>query len=689
MKGLTLRQLAEAKGFDVDALTALGMTDAMKDGQPFVEIPYRRADGTVAAIKRRVRLDGEGRFWWPKGTPTMPYGLDRLAKLPSDVPIIVVEGESDCWTLWHNEFAAIGIPGAESWKSEYAGLLVDREVYVWQEPGTAGAKFATTVTGDLLDARVIRDADAKDPNDLWVAAREAFPAAFGALMSSARSAREDAAATCVAEADAALALGRELLEDPNILLRVEQYLIASGYAGDTKAPVTVYVALTSRCLRRPLNLAIIAPSAAGKNHAVDAPLPLVPLSAYVVVKASSPRALIFSELDFQHKVVIVSEADSIPDDGSAASAVRALAADNEMAYDISERDPETKRWVSRHIVKPGPTGLITTSTRPLAQQMATRMLTVPIPDTTAQTRAVLYAHANAVNGETRTPNTEAFVAAQQWLELQGDRAIAIPFARILAGAVPAELVRMRRDFRQLLTVIEAITFLRQRQRGRDEKGRVIATLGDYAAARELLLDVFTATATGGVSTAIREVVTVVQMLSSGAPDGVTCATVAATIVPALHRNTAWYRIQAALKLGLLVNAETRKAYPAKLAPGDALPDERTALPTVEQLAALLGPVLPESPSTVESVTAERHGEPSEADHAQVQTGRESSGESLADPSVEAAEAAIQRFNRSLAEAGPSVDDEQQSHVACAWDTGVPMYRAALEVFGTHEEPPLD
>jgi hypothetical protein len=690
MKGLTLRQLADAKGFDVSAIAAFGVCDGIMNGQPCVDIPYFLPDGTVAAVKRRLRLDEPGRFSWPKGRPTMPYGLDRLTKLGVGTPIVIPEGESDCWTLWLSDFAAIGIPGAKNWKPEYAGLLSEKNVYVWQEPGKAGAAFVAAITGDLPNARIIRSAQAKDPNALWLAGCDDFQAAMDTLIASARSQPEEAAASRAAEVEAALAAGRDVLEHQNILSLVDGYLLASGYAGDTKAPLTVYVALASRCLGRPLNLALIAPSAAGKNHAVDAPLPLFPPSAYVKVGASSARALVYGDHDYQNKVVIVNEADSIPEDGPAASAVRSLAADQVMTYDVTERDPDTNRWGVRHIVKPGPTGLITTSTKPLGDQLSTRVLAIGIPDTPEQTRAVLHAHANAVNGRNLAPNTEHFVAAQRWLELAGDHEVTIPYADILADQVPSDLVRMRRDFRQFLTVIETTAFMHQRKRQRDRDGRMIASLADYALARELLLEVFTTTATGGVSNAVREVVTVVRELSSTAPDGVTCATVADNMNPRLHRNTAWYRVRTGLRLGLLVNSETRKGHPAKLKPGDPLPNEREALPTVEQLAALVGSSLPESTSTVEPLREDLGAMPSAAVQAQALIAPEPSIEPLSAPAGVGGGFAIQRFNSNDEGSATShgLPTSTSRSVNPLNMDGDPMYRAALDVFGKHEETPM-
>lgn len=50
----------------------------------------------------------------------------------------------------------------------------------------------------------------------------------------------------------------------------------------------------------------------------------------------------------------------------------------------------------------------------------------------------------------------------------------------------------------------------------------------------------------------------------------------------IHKTTALRRVRAALRAGWLVNAEQRKGYPAKLQPGEPLP-ERAGLPNPEEL----------------------------------------------------------------------------------------------------------
>ena len=153
--------------------------------------------------------------------------------------------------------------------------------------------------------------------------------------------------------------------------------------------------------------------------------------------------------------------------------------------------------------------------------MSTRMLSITVSDTREQTRAVLLAHAANANGELPEFDLSAFLALQRWIAIAGVHRVRIPFAHQLARAVPVTLVRMRRDFRQLLTVIQTVAVLHQCQRNRDGNGSVVAELEDYRIARDLLLEVFTDTASGGVTRLMRETVGALSELVKKSEGGVT------------------------------------------------------------------------------------------------------------------------------------------------------------------------
>src|SRR5262249_28793575 len=182
------------------------------------------------------------------------------------------------------------------------------------------------------------------------------------------------------------------------------------------------------------------------------------------LKAGTPRALLYGDVDFAHRVVVVAEADSLPEDGPAASAVRSLVTDNRLIYEVVEKHGQTGRHKTRRIEKAGPTGLITTGTSSLPTQLSPRTLEGTLRADADQAHAIMRADAQTVADTGKAhPDVAPFLAVQQWLDVAGERRVIVPFGKVLAELLPASAVRMRRDFRQLLTAIQALALLRQCQ----------------------------------------------------------------------------------------------------------------------------------------------------------------------------------------------------------------------------------
>ena len=143
---LTVEEIAEHKHLPTKFVLSLGV----RNDERGVIILYRGIDGREEQEKLRTALVAKEGSRWPKDTPLMPYGLDRLHESLASGEIFLVEGETDCWTLWHYGYAALGIPGANC-ATAMAEEHLDgiRRVVVIQEPDRGGKTFKDGVVEQL------------------------------------------------------------------------------------------------------------------------------------------------------------------------------------------------------------------------------------------------------------------------------------------------------------------------------------------------------------------------------------------------------------------------------------------------------------------------------------------------------------------------------------------------------------
>ncbi len=191
-KTLSLLDLALEKQLPWQFLSSLGVVEHPSGG---LKIPYHLPDGTPASRHRiRTALIAKEGSRWSKGEGSIvAYGLERLGEARKAGYLVLVEGESDCWTLWYHQFPALGLPGAEMAGTLEESLLagIDR-LYVMQEPDTGGSAFVTQISRKLEawqwpgQACVLRLSGVKDPNALHQQERQGFRAAFQRALDQAQ-----------------------------------------------------------------------------------------------------------------------------------------------------------------------------------------------------------------------------------------------------------------------------------------------------------------------------------------------------------------------------------------------------------------------------------------------------------------------------------------------------------------------
>jgi len=606
-QGLTLESLAAAKHLPVDFLRGLGCANMPG---PKVRIPYPDPDGTVVAVRFRTALEG-ARFHWRKGDHVLPYGLERLSQAREAGWVLLVEGETDCWTAWMLGLPALGIPGKSTWRSEWAKYLAGIEVVcVWQEP--SAEDLVDRIARDLPDVLVIpAPASAKDISEAHVRGVDVV-ALLDDLKGVARPASD------VVHERAEIRLGEihraaaPVLAHPDPLVLVRAAIRDQGYGGDLRAPLLVYVAETTRVLAiRPgamaAHLILMGPPSSGKNATEAAASRLLPAESIHRIDAGSSRVLIYDDEPLQHRVVIFGEADSLPagEDNPAASAIRGLLQDGHLHYRVTVRDPTTGDFVVRAIDKAGPTVLLTTSTRSLGDQLMSRLFTIEVPDEPEQIRAALEAQATLELDGAPAPADE-LIAFQAYLQALAPIDVIVPFARQLSTHLGHQPVgpRVQRDYSRLLALVKAVAVVRIAHRRRDGRGRLIATIDDYSTVYELVRETYEASS--GASSRVRDVVEAVAAIARTKGTGSSITTTAVADFLGISVPSAWRRIKEAIAGGWLVNRETRKGQPARLRVGEAMP-ATSGLPTPDELRGLKltgslenvqspGPAAPKVPS---------------------------------------------------------------------------------------------
>ena len=191
--GVTVNRLAFEKRLPKEWLRLhCGVAD--DDGERRVIIPY--LDDKKNLLYRRVRSAvkaKDGSSYESSGITARLYGLwQRDEFLARGRYVVVVEGETDAWVLWHHGINAFGVPGATVVSAIHPGDLDGFDVvYIWQESDAAGLEFPSAVgrrlreIGFTGEIKMVSHPSVKDPADLHARDPGAFPDSFRKILDSA------------------------------------------------------------------------------------------------------------------------------------------------------------------------------------------------------------------------------------------------------------------------------------------------------------------------------------------------------------------------------------------------------------------------------------------------------------------------------------------------------------------------
>lgn len=585
--GCSVEEYAKAKQLKVELLKVWQIKDVNVSGKKVMRIPYFDEDVQEVSIRYRVQLHkdntGDNRFRWKKGSKAYPYGVWFIYKAEQQGFIIIVEGESDCHTLWQNGLPALGLPGANTWKNEWEEKLSNiPAIYVVVEPDQGGAavlkKFAQSPLRERI--RLVHLRDAKDVSELHckLQGKMEFNTHMQLALKEAKPWKDFQEAEKQHYKNLAWAKCKTLAQKTDILGEFETSLKASGFAGEVDTAKLLYLIVVSRVLNQIVSAVVKAPSSAGKSFLVKSVLQYFPDDAYYTLSSMSERALAYDDTPLSHRILVVAEAAGMAGD-FASYLLRTLLSEGRIHHiTVEKTDDGTKPL---HIEREGPTGLIVTTTSVfLHAENETRLLSLSVSDSAEQTRKVLLAIASET---TSKPDFTEWHMLQTWIS-NSQNSVTIPFGTALATLLPTSSIRLRRDFASLLSLIKAHAVLHQVNREQTPDNRIIATYDDYAAVRELVKAVLSEGVELSVPKRIRKTVDCVAHMQKNDVyvSGINYAAIGRVLK--IDKSTAKRRVEVAIERGYLKNLEP-EGKPASIVVADALPKDHDILPTVDEVIA--------------------------------------------------------------------------------------------------------
>jgi DNA primase len=300
------------------------------------------------------------------------------------------------------------------------------------------------------------------------------------------------AAMTAAQTQQALAF----LRDENLIERIMADVERVGLVGEPHNALVAYLACISRKLSAPLAVLIQSTSAAGKSLLMDTVLALVPTEDRVHYSAMTGQSLFYlGETDLKHRILAIAEEEGVR---QAAYALKVLQSQGELTIASTGKDPATGMLVTQQYRVEGPVMLfLTTTAIDVDEELVNRCLVLTINESREQTRRILARQRSGrtLAGLVATSEAESIRQRHQNAQrLLRPLAVVNPYAEDLTFL--DDRTRMRRDHAKYLTLIEAITLLRQHQREIKtlrQAGAVIeyieVTLADIALANRLAHEV--------------------------------------------------------------------------------------------------------------------------------------------------------------------------------------------------------
>ena len=296
---------------------------------------------------------------------------------------------------------------------------------------------------------------------------------------------------------------QDFLEEPDLDCAIVDIQKELGIFGEDSLAKFVFLAAISRHFDEPINLVVLGTSSSGKSYVTQQVGKCFPPESTFVFTSASPKALLYTEKNLEHALLIFGERTKAPveEQGEATGMLRQLLSDHKITHEVTES--VDGQFGTREVTKHGPVSYIETTTslpEEIFVEDFNRMLAISPDESVAQTRRVVAGTARRhMDCERTDAAVEQFLLLHHTIhriiedEVQtiadsvGSRNIVvIPFAHEIAESLPDTNIEIRRTANSIYSLVKCFALLNFKRRDRNDHGALIATVEDYDNTRALL-----------------------------------------------------------------------------------------------------------------------------------------------------------------------------------------------------------
>ena len=255
------------------------------------------------------------------------------------------------------------------------------------------------------------------------------------------------------------------LKAPDLLAKIVRDYEEVGYIGEETNKKIAYLVMTSRKMKSPLSLVIMANSAAGKSSLQKATLEFCPESETKHFTRLTQQSLYYlGEESLKHKFLSIEEEEG---SSEASYSLKVLLSAKKLNVATTTQDPNTGRRKAEEYKTEGPVAVMVSTTSPdLEAELATRTIIISIDESKNQTQRI---HKSQRSNRTLASRNEQLkkeklIKLHQNAQKLLDSNIEVINNYADSLTFPIDRLKYRRGNEQYLDLIDVIAFLRQYQK---------------------------------------------------------------------------------------------------------------------------------------------------------------------------------------------------------------------------------